>query len=61
MNAPSVRRWSHRHMAKVMGLLFIVLGILVIVVCETNLIHHEKCGMSLASFFLVTGSLLCVA
>ena len=61
MNAPSVRRWSHHFMAKVMGLLFIIMGLLVLVFFGISQAEHFNSGMTLGTVFLVSGGILCIA
>ena len=60
MNTPSVRRWSHNHMSKAMGLLFVLIGLLVLAFFGVSEARNASCGMAFGSLFLAGGGLLCV-
>jgi hypothetical protein len=60
MNEPSVRRWSHSHMSKAMGLLFVFVGLSVLAFFGIHDGGHASCGVTLGAFFLAGGGVLCL-
>ena len=48
-------------MAKLMGMLFIILGLGFLVFFGVNQVEHIDSGMTIGTLFLVSGGILCIA
>lgn len=48
-------------MAKVMGLLFIIAGLVILAFFGINQVEHLNSGMTLGTLCLVSGGILCIA